>query len=154
MPTVCRYRPNRSKKKFFSPCDVARIARNCVEDNSLRPEEVLACIAKGLGFTHVSLSRQEQVVESGISLTKGQISLAKKALSAILDFVKRRAPSLGPAIGAVLDILDKIDRVLDRILGPESEKVEDVIPKGQCECKQGEVEKWQARLKRGGKFAN
>jgi len=56
--TVKTYnKPNRTKIRTFTSCDVARIAREVVRDEGSTPEEVLACIAKGLGFTHISLSR-------------------------------------------------------------------------------------------------
>ena len=149
MPKICRYKPNRSQPRLFRPCDVARIARNCVEDNRLRPEEVLACVAKGMGFTHVSLSRSEETVQAGISLKKGQIDLVKSLLNRILNTVKDRLPELAKGIGVILELLDRVERILDRLLGPESEKVDEVLPAGVCSCKEGEVEKWQARLKRG-----
>jgi len=148
MPKVCKYIPNRSKPRLFTPCDVARIARNAVEDGRLRPEEVLACVAKGLGFTHISLSRTGTTVNSSVSLSKSQINLAKSLLSRILTLLRDRLPSVAKIVGAILEVLDRIDRVLDRIIGPESEPVDDVIKPGTCNCKEGEVEKWQNRLKR------
>ena len=152
MTSICRKKPNRSAPRFFSPCDVARIARNCVDDRNLRPEEVLACVAKGLGFTHVSLSNSQNVMESNVSIGKNQISLLKSGLNFILGVVKRRFPAIAKTIAGLIELLDNLDRILDRILGPESEPVDDVIKPGTCNCKQGEVEKWQqARSRRDGR---
>lgn len=42
--------------RYFSSCDCARVARNVVEDRDVSPESVIACVAKGLGFTYLGLS--------------------------------------------------------------------------------------------------
>jgi len=56
MPTVCKYKPNRSKPRYFKPCDVARIAWNCWDDEQVSdPNVLLACIAKRLGFESIVL---------------------------------------------------------------------------------------------------
>ena len=58
MPRYCFNRPNRKNKRYFSACDAARIAREVVKDRGLTPEEVLACVAKGLGFTHIIVNKK------------------------------------------------------------------------------------------------
>ena len=44
--TVIRRDPR--SPRYFKPCDVARIAQNCVDDNDIPPEVVIACVAKKL----------------------------------------------------------------------------------------------------------
>ena len=50
MPIKCYVKPVRSQPRYFSTCDVARIAKNAVDDNGIPPEIVLACVARRLGF--------------------------------------------------------------------------------------------------------
>jgi len=60
----CYYKPNRTKKRYFKPCDVARIARNCVDDNEGVTNIItLACVARGLGFKRLCLS-EKQIAEA------------------------------------------------------------------------------------------
>jgi len=107
-----------------------------VSDRNERPEEVLACIAKGLGFTHISLSRDRDVVEAGVNLSKGTIQAAIKVLKNALFVIKRSFPSIAAKIGAIIELLDKLERLIDRLLdNPPQERVEDVLPPGKCVCK-------------------
>ena len=132
----CYNKPSRSQIRYFSSCDAARIARNVVSDRNERPEEVLACIAKGLGFTHISLSRDRDVVEAGVNLSKGTIQAAIKVLKNALFVIKRSFPSIAAKIGAIIELLDKLERLIDRLLdNPPQERVEDVLPPGKCVCK-------------------
>ena len=56
MARVCRYKPTRTYKRYFKPCDVARIAANCLDDNpDLDVNVLLACVAKRLGFESIVL---------------------------------------------------------------------------------------------------
>lgn len=141
MPLVCIQRPNRTKRRYFTACAAARIAREVVKDDpETTPEEVLACIAKGFGFSHISLSRQT-VVESGINLDKksvlpllltlekGLISLAKK-YSFLKDFL---APLL-VILKKALDLLGRVD-----VAEPPQAEVDDVINKEKCKCKDSQV---------------
>lgn len=132
MPIKCYYKPNRTKPRYFSACDAARIAKQVVDDRGLTPEQVLACIAANLGFTHISMSRQ-QVVQAGVNLSKS-VGLVKTILTVI-----RKAAVLinwrwGAAkIGTALEILDKIEDALD-VLEPDQEKVEDILDDSFCKC--------------------
>lgn len=122
--------------RYFTSCDAARIARNVVEDRGETPEEVLACIAKGLGFTHIALTREPQVVESGVNISKGALKttiiLTKKAL----ELIGKQFPSILGKIGAIIEALDTIERVIDRIFDDQpTEKVDDVLEPGKCNCK-------------------
>jgi len=132
----CRPKANRTKKRVFNSCDAARIAREVVKDDpEVTPEQVLACIAKGMGFTHISLSRQRSVESS--------VSLRKSVILAILQTVKESLKRLGrkPKILAetVLFVIEGIDSVIDFIdsldlFDPSSEEVDKVIQPGKCEC--------------------
>ncbi len=123
-------------KRLFTSCDAARIARNVVVDRNERPEEVLACIAKGLGFTHISLSRPTEVVEANVILSKGTIKTSISLTKRLLKTIANRFPTFAARIAAILEFLDKLERVLDKILdNPPSERVEDVLPPGKCQCR-------------------
>ncbi len=135
MTIVCRYIPNRTKKRYFSACDAARIAREVVKDQKATPEEVLACIAKGLGFTHISLSRQ-RVVESGVILKKdtvvGLVLILKKASVILLRRFPKIAKYVIPIIKGIDALVDAIDAIID---SPDQAKVDDAIDKDKCKCK-------------------
>lgn len=61
MARICRYYPTRTYKRYFKPCDVARIAENCMLDNAgLDPNVLLSCVAKRLGFTHIVLHPEKE----------------------------------------------------------------------------------------------
>ena len=135
-PRLENHRP-----RFFKPCDVARIARNCVSDNNLTEEEVLACVAKGLGFSHISLSRRAPVVAAGVSLSKGQVRTGVNLIKSVLNAIKNRFPSLLGRIGAILEFLDKLERVIDALVNaPDQRRVEDATRPGTCECKDQPIE--------------
>jgi hypothetical protein len=135
MPTICISRPNRTKKRTFTSCDVARIAREVVRDEpEATPEEVMACIAKGFGFTHVSLSRQ-RAVEGNVILTK-----AVPLLITLLKIIEKAAKAsrrfkilLGPILAIVKKVLDIIESA--DMFDPPQKKVDDVISPGRCRCK-------------------
>jgi len=61
MPKKCYNKPDRKNPRYFKPCDVARIAQNCVEDNNYPPELVLAYVAKYLGFSHIALQQRKGI---------------------------------------------------------------------------------------------
>jgi hypothetical protein len=62
MPKYCFIKPNRKEIRHFKPCDAARIAKFAAESPNYGRTHVLACIAKGLGFTHVCLSVEEYMI--------------------------------------------------------------------------------------------
>jgi len=136
MPTVCIKRPNRTKKRFFKPCDAARIARECIKDDpELTPEQVLACIAKGLGFATIALSRTTSV-EAGVNLGKGKLTLIKIALEQIIKITPKRFSRLIGSIAAVLKIVQEIENAIDLLFNaPEQKTVDSQIPKDKCDCK-------------------
>lgn len=127
--------------RYFTSCDAARIARNVVNDRKLTPEQVLACVAKGLGFTHISLRSESQtVVESGVSLSKdvkkAGFDLIKIVLKSAKLVIPKRFSTLLGRIGAILEFLDRVERFLDRIFeNPPQERVEDVLKDSDCRCK-------------------
>jgi hypothetical protein len=151
MTLKCYDKPNRTKPRFFSSCDAARIARNVVIDTDQTPEQVLACIAKGMGFTHISLSRQRSV-ESGINLSKGAITplliILKKTVISLGNRFPRLLRFIAPLIEAVDALSNAIQLIFDQ---PDQEKVDDAIAPGKCTCKDDIskklMQKNQSRLK-------
>lgn len=137
MPKVCIERPNRTKRRYFSACDAARIARQVVQDDKeTTPEEVMACIAKGFGFTHISLSRI-RVLESGIAIKpKDAVVILTKALP-YLERLALKFPSIAKALVPILAALRKALDYLGKIdvAEPPQAEVEDVINKEKCKCK-------------------
>jgi len=131
----CYNKPNRSRPRYFSSCDAARIARQVTQDDpEVTPEEVLACIAKGFGFSHISLSRLS-VVES-VSLSKIPIkpilTILEKLLIKLATTSTRMKRILGPLLiilKKALDLADKIDTI-----EPPQKEVDDVINKNKCNC--------------------
>ncbi len=137
MPVVCITRPNRSKKRTFKPCDVARIAREVVRDDpETTPEEVLGCIAKGFGFTHISLSRL-RAVESGVNLGKVPIKPVLTLLEKLIQNLAKRSEAFKKALGPVAVALKKLIDIADKIdtIDPPQAEVDDVINKEKCKCK-------------------
>ena len=137
MPLKMYNKPRRSKPRYFTACDAARIARQVVDDLGQTPEEVLACIAKGFGFTHISLSRQT-VVESNIG-TAG-ISLAKVVLTKGLPLLEKLLEKLpgglarwGTIIAAIKKLIDFANKA--DTLEPPQAPVDDIIDKEKCNCK-------------------
>jgi len=129
--------PNRTKKRYFTACDAARIAREVVRDDSeTTPEQVLACIAKGMGFSHISLSRQ-RAVESNVSLSKPTITLAKTLLKKSIPLLRKfNLPKVIAVLSTLLSALDKLETVIDLLLNqPKQDKVDDAINKDKCKCK-------------------
>lgn len=123
-------RPNRTKPRYFSSCDAARIAREVVRDRDETPEEVLACIAKGFGFTHISMSRvksvQANVAGLGVALLslKGLLVVLRRALGVL---------ATRDGIERIIRAIDDAERMIDRTLvDPEQRRVEDVV---KCRCK-------------------
>lgn len=136
MPIKTYRKPNRTKARVFKSCDVARIAREVVKDDKdTTPEEVLACIAKGMGFTYVSLSRVTSV-EQAIIKPKTALIILEKSIPILEKLIlksKTLARVLGPVIVALKKALDFIERV--SVPSPPQEEVDKVINKDKCSCK-------------------
>jgi hypothetical protein len=138
MPKVTINRPNRSRRRYFKACDAARIAREVVRDDpDSTPEEVLACIAKGFGFTHISLSRQ-RAVESAISLDKRAIKPLVVNLIKLIQFLSKKSRLLKEFLAPLLVVAKKIMDIVGKIdtLDPPQAEVDDVINKLKCQCKE------------------
>jgi len=130
-----RLQPNGQTRKF-TPCDCARIARNCVSDNDLPAEEVLACIAAGLGFSHVAVERADkQKVVEAVVISKTTIKSGISLTKTFLTYLKNRYSFLAARIAAILEFIDYLERIVDLLTdAPETKKVEDA--KGDnCNCK-------------------
>lgn len=137
MPQKCYNKPNRTKKRVFTACDAARIAREIVKDDQeTTPEEVLACIAKGFGFSHVSLSRV-RVVESAVIFTKIPIKPTLTILGKLLEKLAERSNLLKRLLGPSLAALKKAIELADKIdtIDPPQAPVDEVINPQKCRCK-------------------
>jgi hypothetical protein len=136
MPEKTYFKPNRTKVRHFSVCDAARVARYAVRDDG-SPEEVLACIARGLGFTHISLSRPTSLEAAALpDVIKRLPEFLEKAL-VLLKILIKKYPWL-PFLKDIIDTIQGILKIADKILeltGPEQKKVGDVIDKNKCDCK-------------------
>jgi len=65
MPKITINRPNRKKKRTYSPCDVRRIVIYCLNDNpDVTTDEMLALIAKTLGYTHISTKKRDLIEDN------------------------------------------------------------------------------------------
>lgn len=151
MPKVYIQRPNRTRIRYFTSCDAARIAREVVRDDpETTPEEVLACIAKGFGFSHISLSRV-RVVESGISLDKKAIMPLLLTLLKLIEKGRSRAGVLKDFLGPIFVILKKVIDMIDKIktLDPPQKEVDDVISRSKCRCKDRFVQPENEVMKNG-----
>lgn len=137
MVQVLINRPNRTRIRYFRACDAARIAREVVKDDpETTPEEVLACIAKGMGFTHISLSRQ-RTADASVSLRKDTIisilKLAKKGLEIATQKFSFLRRYIIPILQGINDLIQLVDSL--RLFDPDSSPVEEVINKDKCKCK-------------------
>lgn len=143
MPKVTINRPNRTRRRFFKACDAARIAREVVRDDpETTPEEVLACIAKGFGFTHVSLSRP-RAVESGVSLKKSALITLAKSILVLVKKIQLVFPNISKYLIPLIRGIEELINIIDAIdfFDPESAKVDDVINKEKCVCKDAPKQK-------------
>jgi hypothetical protein len=137
MAGECKKKPNRTKKRYFTACDAARIAREVVEDDpTATPEEVLACIAKGFGFTHISLSRL-RAVESGVNLDKKAILPLLLNLLKLIEKAREKAGILKDFLGPIFVILKKVVDLVKKIdtIEPPQREVDEVIDPQKCKCK-------------------
>lgn len=136
MVLKCYNKPKRSKPRYFKTCDVVRIAKEVIRDDpETTPEELLACIAKGLGFTHISLSRTrvvESVVLSKIP-AKPTLAIIVGLLTKLALQYKLLARYIGPILGLLKKLYDYIDK-LERLFDIEQAPVDDVINKDKCNC--------------------
>lgn len=151
MPQKCYNKPNRSNRRYFTACDAARISREVVrDDQETTPEEVLACIAKGFGFTHISLSRI-RVVESAIILTKIPIKPTLTLLSKLLVKLAERSSLFKRLLGPILVVLKKAIDMADKIdtIDPPQAEVDDVINPGKCRCKDRFIQPENEVMKNG-----
>lgn len=149
MPLKCYNKPRRSERRFFKTCDAVRVCREVLsEDVLMTPEELLACIAQDLGFTHISLSRT-RVVQSGLSVILAKrvaldvLIAALEGLATAISWLQRlirNNPRLAKAIFVVEGFL-KLKQAVERVVElfaeepPDQARVEDVIDPAKCKCK-------------------
>lgn len=140
MPTKTYYKPNRTRPRYFRMCDAARIAREVVRDNpGDTPEEVLACIAKGLGFTHISLSRPRVVEAALFPVPIPGWPMIIEAIIVVLIRLRKYAWLL-PIIKNLIELVEAVKKAVDDFFtkSPPSAKCEDVFGE-KCKCKKETV---------------
>jgi hypothetical protein len=95
----CTTVPNRKKPRYYVPCDVARIARYCLQDNpDVSPIQLLAVVAKGIGFTKVAV---ENSVKTRVPTIVGEQA-------------KEEAAAHEP--GSLIKNIEKIRDIVNKIL--------------------------------------
>jgi len=142
MPTKTYYKPNRTKPRLFKVCDAARIAREVVRDDpETTPEEVLACIAKGFGFTHISLSRPRVVAGSLLPTVVRNLPAIIEKLTELIVILIKRYGWLAPFFKDIVDALDKLRKIIDALTkdDPPQSPVDEVINSEKCNCKKTET---------------
>lgn len=61
----CKTRYKRKKPRYYKPCDVVRIFRNCVDDNrDVTNEILLALIANSCGYSHIATNKVDFIESS------------------------------------------------------------------------------------------
>ncbi len=139
MPQKTYYKPNRTKIRHFKTCDAARVAREVLRfDSETTPEEVLACIAMGLGFTHISLSRV-QVVEASLvpAVIRNFPALIEKFIVILANLIKKYSwlkPYLKEAIEDLMIAKKLVDKFIE-MTEPKQELCINVINREKCACK-------------------
>jgi hypothetical protein len=136
MAEKCYKKPNRKRIRTFKTCDGVRIAKEIVVDDDTTPEALLACIAKGLGFTHISLSRV-RVVESSLLPSPGAVVSAARAIIRLIESWVVRYERPLAIIRALTTIKQAIEDLISLVESgaPRQERVENVIDSGKCKCK-------------------
>jgi len=103
MPKVTVYRPNRTNSRYFTPCDVARIAWNCFDDTGSSKKEIIACVAKRFEFQVIALPTKDRTIPEGVQ---------KK-----LDAIKNFALKLGQSVDTVNEWVTNLWSFFDVIGG-------------------------------------
>lgn len=92
MPKVVVYRPNRTKKPYFTACAVARIAWNCWDDTQTPKQDIMQCVAKRLGYQTIALPTADrelpQAAESIVAKVKRVIALVTEFGELVADWVE------------------------------------------------------------------
>lgn len=139
MPQKTYYKPNRTKPRHFKTCDAARVAREVLRfDTETTPEEVLACIALGLGFTHISLSRVVAVEASLFPKVIRNLPAIVERLIEVLAALIKKYSWLKPILKEIIDDLVVAKKLVDKFLEltePKQELCINVINRDKCACK-------------------
>jgi hypothetical protein len=77
----CTTIPHRKKPRVYQPCDVARIARYCLQDNpDVSRNQLMAVIAKGLGYSSIAVEEPVGMVQDS--------ELSSKQTSTLIDLLE------------------------------------------------------------------
>jgi len=138
MPTVTYFKPNRKRIRTFKTCDAVRVCREVLSHDETTPEELLACIARSMGFTHISLSRPTTVQQQLISpaVIANLPALIESAIAALLLLAKKYG-WLAALLKDLIDGLDKIRKIIERLTEdlPTQVLVDEAINPSKCNCK-------------------
>lgn len=129
------YKPTRSRPRYFSPCDVARISFNCVDDTDATIQEVMLCIAKRFKFEAIALPTSERDLPDNFEkITQSITDLTNKVLKLAID---------------IEDIADQIDLKLTKNI----EAIPKFLFSDEQEFDQGLISKIRAALNTAAKKA-
>lgn len=153
---------------FFSPCDVARIADNCVKDTGAEPLEVLFCVAKKLGFSFIATysGLDFEKLGTGVGVFSDVISTEfyddrklpgkkrvrnfKKMLSRIRGSIFRAVGWVAEMFGletmvvAFLEVATGLDMMYESKVDVDIATEEDKKKRRICDCdKKGRSDDWK-----------
>lgn len=108
------------------------------DGDNVTPEMVLACIAKGMGFKKISLSRENAPtqVEAGVNLSKS-VNLVKIAIETVYKIaIRLRLVSIAAKLKLAIEAIEKLSRLIDDAFFEYDQiDVDEVLPKQFCKCK-------------------
>lgn len=109
------------EKNFFKPCDVARIAKNCVEDTDTTELELLSCVAKYLGINWLAV--RFDVVSDALDVIdsfKGSETNQEYSITEFVDekqYGKLKIKKYGKLFRGIGGILGRVVAIAGQILG-------------------------------------
>lgn len=118
MPKVTVYRPNRTKKQFFTACAVARIAWNCYDDTQTPKDDIMRCVAKRLGYRTIALPTADRDLPEA---AQNIVERVKRVITLITEF----AELVGDWIEAFGSGLDWILSIFPSFITDDENTIED-----------------------------
>jgi len=136
MPYKTYYKPIRSSPRYFSTCDVGRVAYNCRQDTGAGNNEIMRCVAKALGEEYFAakkikqtraerINRLIELVGSGLDVDAGlaggfiregaQVGLVEQIEVGLIRGLLR-IPVVSAlaisALGLATEVANKVDQLL------------------------------------------
>ena len=93
MKKSCETRKNRKcvqkrPPRPYKPCDAARIARNCWQNQGYSQVEVLACVANALGYEYIAVpDRPDADKEQRLSIDSALVRQLESARDKVNEFL-------------------------------------------------------------------